>query len=256
MKFKILLLFVLLFLQFAVVSAQSNSSQKSVCFQPFSYKFDEFNITNVEDATKRLKGFEKKLNEESNEAKGLIYVYGGKQTRIGEAEEIISELGKIIDVKTDYNSKIRGINGGYRSLPSVELYVKPLGCSELPNTISDFDVEQVQFAEAPIKSTVRKSSAQMYDSLLKEIPVECMPAAVAIGLCREISSVEVYVIIDRDGNVIFSKGVLGHPLLKVAAERGVKNWKFKRTEIDGKKLNVVGRINVQIQKSKYEIIAN
>lgn len=248
MRFGILFLFLMLVLQCVSVSAQSDSSQGKICYQPFSYKFDEFNISNIEDAKKRLKDFAKKLNGESDEAKGVIIVYGGKQTRINEAEQIISELGKILDVNTDYKAKIQGLNGGYRNLPSVELYIKPLECSKFPDLLPDFDIDQVQFAEAPIESTVRKTSAQMSDSLIKKTPVQCSPASKAVGACKEFNSVEVFVIIDRIGNVIFSKTISGHPLLRANAEKEVKNWKYKPTEINGKKFNVVGRIKVDFEK--------
>ena len=247
MKNKILFLFVILFLQINYVSAQI-PSQETVCFQPFSYKFDEFNKTDTDNTKKRLKEFERKISEESNEAKGEIYVYGGRKTGINEITDIISKIKNILNIPeaSSGNSKFRVQNGGYRSLPGLELYIKPLNCSKFPGATPDFDVEQVEFAEAPVENTVKKTSFEIADSLIEKTEIVCPPTPTAVGACKNI--VEVYVVINQKGEVIFAKAVSGHPLLRVAGEKGVKNWKFAPTKINDKNYNVTGRISVEFKQ--------
>ena len=86
--------------------------------------------------------------------------------------------------------------------------------------------------------------------------------AVATGIatisCNNDSTVEVFVVIDQKGNVIFSKAVSGHPLNRLTGARAVKNWKFTPTLVKGKKFNVLGYITVNFQevKSSIEFVTN
>lgn len=248
------LFFALIFFSLTgITSAQKNQSGRATCFQPFSYKFDEFKFAGYDDANQHLKAFEKKLSDESGEARGFIYIYGGRKSRVKEIDEIMENFKKVLNISADYfKSKFWIYNGGYRISPTVELFVKPLECSEYPTGISDIGVEQIEFAEAQPDKTVKKSIDEIAAGLVKKIEPVCPPAAKAVRACND--SVDVYVIIDEKGDVIFSRAVAGHPLLKAASEATVKNWKFNPTLKDGKKYNAVGVVRVEFKENQSPIV--
>lgn len=247
---KYLFLILILFVPFGSGFSQGKSD---ICFQPFSYEVDEFNYQDETDMKNRLAVFQKKVSELSDEAKGYIYIYGGKKVGVNEVNELISKLKKILNVTDNsYKAKYQFRDSGYRLSPTIEFFIKPLECSKYPEDISDLDVEQIEFVEAPKENTIKRTSAEINDSLIEKTSLKCPPAAMAIGLCSVNSSaktsVEVFVVINQEGKVIFSKAVEGHPLLRRAGEDAVKNWNFKPTVIDGKKYNIVGRIKFNFPK--------
>ncbi|HEX9959754.1 MAG TPA: TonB family protein, partial [Pyrinomonadaceae bacterium] len=82
---------------------------------------------------------------------------------------------------------------------------------------------------------------------VKKTEAACPPAARAVRACD--NKVEVYVIIDRKGAVIFARAVSGHPLLQQAGASAVKNWKFKPAKKEDKTYNATGYITVEFQQS-------
>ncbi|MDQ3801330.1 MAG: energy transducer TonB [Acidobacteriota bacterium] len=234
-----------------VVAASSVQSaraqwQAGDCQQPFSDKFDEFTFTNAADAAARLKKFEEAVNE-SEKARGIIHVYGGKKSRINEIPEIVAEIRKALKLgEGHFNSKFIIGAYGYLGVQTVELFIKPLPCSQTPPYDPGIRIEEVEFVEAPADTILKKSPEEISDSLVKKTESGCPPAARAVRACN--SSVKVYVIINRNGEVIFSKAVSGHPLLQQAAVTTAKNWKFHPAKIKDKTYNVTGYITVEFQQ--------
>jgi hypothetical protein len=258
MKISFLFLFILFVFQFSVVRAQNAESQQPICFEPFSQKFAEIDFTNSEETKKTLEEFNLKLSEESEQAKGYIFVYGGKKTKVKEVDVEIEKVKKILQIGEMYLSKFWVLDGGFRAAPTIELFIKPLNCSQSPTGVSDFSVDQLEFVEAPKENTLKKSSTEIESSLVKKSVVECSPAASAVRACNNDSTVEVFVVIDQKGNVIFSKAVSGHPLNRLTGARAVKNWKFNPSLVNGKNFNALGYITVNFQEPKIslEIITN
>lgn len=245
MKFRLPVFLFLIFISAAFAGAQSVYTPPNACLQPFSDKFDEFNFTNIADARERLRKFEEFVNE-TGEARGFIHVYGGKKSRINEIAEIMAEIKKVLKIgDSNYTPKLDINEEGYRDLPTVDLIVKPLDCSEYPSG-SGLQIDEVEFAEVPAASTVKKSPDEINNSLVKKTEPVCPPAARAVRACD--NKVEVYVIIDRKGDVIFSKSVSGHPLLRASGANAVKNWKFQPAKIKDKTYNVTGYISVEFRQ--------
>lgn len=246
MNFRLSLFLFLIFVSASFAVAQN------VCHQPFSDKFDEFDFTNIADAKGRLEKFEAAVND-SAEARGFIYVYGGKKSRVNEITEIKNEIKKVLKMgDVDYTTKLMISGAGYRNLPAVELIIKPLDCSEYPGTDADYRIEEVEFAEASGDSIVKKSPDEITGSLVKKTEAVCPPAARAVRACA--NTVEVYVIIDRKGDVIFAGSVSGHPLLRRAGEAAVKNWKFRPAKIKDKTYNAVGYVAVEFRYPQEETV--
>jgi len=244
MNFRLSLLFLFLILiSAAFVRAQDVNN----CQQPYSNRFDEFGYTSVADLKERLKKFEEAVNE-SAEARGLIYVYGGKKSRVNEIPELVAEVKKALKMgDSNFTPKYLLFGIGYRNLPAIELFIKPLTCSEQPTyDDSGFKLEEIEFAEAPAESTLKKSTEEINNSLVKKTEAVCPPAARAVRACN--FTVEVYVIIDQKGNVIFARAVSGHPLLQQAGAYTVKSWKFQPAKIKEKTYNIIGYISVEFQQ--------
>jgi hypothetical protein len=236
MNFRLSLLLFLIFVAAAAAGAQT-------CRQPSSIKFDGFSYTNIADAKERLQKFEAAVMQ-SAEAKGFIYVYGGKKSRVNEIPEMMAEVKQALKMgDSNFTAKYFIVSHGYRNLPTIELFIKPLPCSEHPSAgDSAFKIEEIEFAEAPAESTLKKSTAEINNSLVKKSEAVCPPAARAVRACNY--TVQIYVIIDQKGNVIFASAVSGHPLLQQAGVYTVKSWKFQPAKIEDKTYNVAGYINV------------
>ncbi|MEZ5428505.1 MAG: hypothetical protein R2747_19700 [Pyrinomonadaceae bacterium] len=246
---KVFFLILLVLTQMLAVSAQKKPETEKVCLDPFSFKFSEFKVTKPEDLRQSLDEFKGKMRSYRGETKAYIFVYGGQKTSINEVTNLIRQTREHFGIYgNDYGTGILVYKGGYRVEPSVEIFIKPMECSITPEATPDFTVEQVLFAEAPKESTVSKTPDQILDSLngINEIP--CPAAARAVGFCNK--KIDVFLIIDQEGKVIFSEALSGHPLLWRAGQEGVRSWKFKPTVIEGKKYNVVGRVTIEFKTEK------
>jgi hypothetical protein len=247
MKFRLSFLLFLIFISAAFAGAQDVNN----CAQPFSNRFDEFHFTNIADAKERFKKFEEALGD-SNEARGFIHIYGGKKSRFNEVAEIMAEIRKVLKMgDANYGAKFAISDQGYRNLPGVELFIKPLPCSEYPSGAAGLEVEEVEFAEVPAESLRKKSTDEINNSLVRKTEAVCPPAPRAVRVCE--NTVEVYVIIDRKGDVIFAKSVSGHPLLVAAGANTVKNWKFQPAKIKDKTYNVAGYVTVEFHQPESTI---
>ncbi len=65
---------------------------------------------------------------------------------------------------------------------------------------------------------------------------------IAARATKASGSVEVQVVIDLDGNVIYAKAIKGHPLLRSVSEKAAVESKFRPTLLEGKPVMVSGVI--------------
>jgi TonB family protein len=63
--------------------------------------------------------------------------------------------------------------------------------------------------------------------------------------------VNVEIVINSDGDVSSANAVSGHPLLKQAAEKNVKNWRFDSSSVGGRKLTVTYEFILELPKTNY-----
>jgi TonB family protein len=79
------------------------------------------------------------------------------------------------------------------------------------------------------------------------------PAYPPLAKAAQVSgAVVVEVTIDEEGNVIASRAISGHPLLKDASVAAARGWKFSQTKLQGEPVKVIGTItfNFTLDKSK------
>ena len=92
-----------------------------------SRKFDEFSAFNCEEVKARLDNFAISLLHEPN-SKGYIIVYGGRREWRGEARAWINLAKEYLsNVRPIAAERITVVNGGYRKLLTMELWLLPTG---------------------------------------------------------------------------------------------------------------------------------
>lgn len=57
----------------------------------------------------------------------------------------------------------------------------------------------------------------------------------------------VEITVDEEGNVIFARGLSGHPLIKSAAENAAREWKFSPSTVAGIPVRVIGSLSFNFQ---------
>lgn len=236
------------------VNAQADYGKTKTCIHTYSFKFDEFLVKNSEDTKNHLEIFKERFKDELNEAKGIILVYGGKKSSIYEIQNLVAEIEKFFGINSDnrYRGKFRVFDSDYRKEAMIQLFIKPLECSKFPEKTSDFRYDEVEFAETTSENTLIKSNSELTKLVSEKTTIECTPAGMAVGICNQKAkaTVEVFIIIDTDGRIIYSKAISGHPLLRVRAETKIKDWKFKPFTLDGKTFKLKGVISVEIELGK------
>ncbi len=206
------------------------------CIEPMAHTFDEFPYTTAADLKTHAKDLEEKLRE-TNESQGIIYVFGGRKSKLNEINEISSAVGKAFTLGgSGPNSKIWIQSGGYRDVPTIVFILRPQKCSDFSAPSADLTADQVEFAEFPASTTRRVSTNDLLSTLIHAPESECPPAARAVKACDG-SEVEVFVVVDTKGYVALSKANSGHPLLRAAAEAAAKKWVFKVYSEQGKPMN-------------------
>ena len=88
-------------------------------------KFDEYGDLSVNEEKKRLADLALQLRSNTNQ-KGFIIAYGGRRTRIGEAQARAARAKNyLVDTLNIQNERIAIISGGYREELSIDLVVGP-----------------------------------------------------------------------------------------------------------------------------------
>ncbi len=258
MKLKLIFITTLFFIFTISINAQTDSSKTKTCIHPYSFKFDEFLVKDSEDTAKRLEEFKKRFEEETKEAIGIIHVYGGKKSSVYEIKNLVAEVENFFGINSDnrYKEKFRVYDADYRTKATIEMFIKLQECSKYPETTSDFTFDEVEFTEITSKNTLEKSNADLSKLISKKTKIECTPAGKAVGICSQNKNVvvEVFIIIDTNGKVIYSKGVSGHPLLKSNTSTKIKDWTFHPVVIKNKPFNVKGILSVEIEPFNEQIV--
>ncbi len=236
-------------------SAQDTDSSKPPCFEPAAQVFDEFVLTTPLDLKTHAKQFEEKLRENA-ESQGVIFVYGGKKSKVNELTEMSTNVNKAFSYGGNGNEyKIWIRDGGYRIQPTVVFMLRPLKCTEYPLPTSDLAVDEVEFTDFPSSTTLRVAASDLYANTVHEAYAECPPAAKAVRACVDGTESEVFIIVAPDGSVALSRAVSGHPLVRAAAAALASQWYFKPYKEKGKPLNRSGIIVIRFS-SRSEMPVN
>ena len=245
MRYLVAVVFCMSVLMSISAMGQEGGMSQPACFEPLSLKYSEFDFTTPNDLNVRTIEFAEKLGE-STESQGIVFVFGGRKTRMNEINEIAGFVEKAFNVKrNDYVAKVLIREGGYRERPGIVFLLKPLKCSDYSHPIADFSEDQVEFAEFPTTNTIRVSTGDLHSSLLTKAITQCPPAARAVRACSDGTEARVFVIVDAKGQVAVSKTIGGHPLLRIAAEAAAKQFKFKEFTEKGKPFNRSGILVVR-----------
>lgn len=86
---------------------------------------------------------------------------------------------------------------------------------------------------------IRKSGGVLQSSAVKKVEAVYPPLAKAAQVS---GAVVVELTVDEEGNVIASRVISGHPLLKDSAVAAATGWKFKPTTLSGVPVRVIGTI--------------
>lgn len=232
-------LFICVMLVPPVASGQEN------CDQPASHKFTEFEFKETERIDDKLAEVRTKLNEENSAEAAVVYAYGGRHSTLLQNSKMVEAIKRAFSVKAgEYNPRISILDGGFRDLPTVEVYIRPLPCSAWPSAVSTVPVDEVVFEDVPGGQPEELSQTEM-EKLAGEHPkTKCPPAARAVRACTGETTSEVFVVVDSKGALKYSRSIGTHPLLKRAAEEAVKTWKFRIFRRGDKALNYSGKVRV------------
>ncbi|HQU84857.1 MAG TPA: energy transducer TonB [Pyrinomonadaceae bacterium] len=231
-----------------VIIAQEKNSQKPICKQPFSVKFDEFEYTNLNDVKEKLDLFGLQLK--NLKAKGIIIGYGGKTTKAKEGLSIASELNNYLVEKFEFPKYeiISNRRGGHRENPSIELFIKPENCSAEPQYSPTLSMDEVIYKEESDffpKDVSRKSLNELNQLLIYKVAPPFPAAARAVNAGGKVL---LFVIIDEKGNVIKANSIDGHPLLTVASEQAVRNWKYQIQTENNKPVKFGGKVIIDFDE--------
>ncbi len=224
-------------------------AQNEVCIEPNAIVFDEFEFTTAEDLKERISAFERKVSELKS-AKGIIAVFAGAQAKVDSEATLIKKVeGYSRIAGSSYNSTIWSRFGGYRLKESYVLILRPMDCSSYQMPLSDLSVDKVQFEGFTASTTIRHGGVDLMREVMDPIAKACPPAARAVRICSDDTRVEVFTLIDRNGDVVFASAMNAHPLLRAAAAEGVKTWKFIPKTIDGNSMNQSGIVIISFEES-------
>lgn len=137
-------------------------------------KFDEFEFENVPKASERLDLFG--IQVKNHKAQAVVIGYGGKNTESNQARNIAWEIEEYLTTRFEFTKyvTIAAVDGGHRSSPTVELFVKPDSCSPDPKSSPSLTHDDVVFGEEVgffDKPVIRKSSAQLRQLISTEVHV-------------------------------------------------------------------------------------
>lgn len=232
-----------------VVTAQSVD-----CVSPNSFIFDEFYSDEV-DLQLKIKEFERKILETTGSL-GLVVPFASKKARVDDEKRLMSLAEKSGTIaKPDYNSRIYIRFGGYRLRESFVFILRPEQCSSYSLPVADFSADQIQFEGYSDEKTLRYGYGELRSKATSSPDKKCPPAARAVRACDENTSVDVFILVDQTGSVVFGEAIAAHPLLKAAAAAGVKEWKFPPLVIDGNSMNQSGMVKISFEEGP-DILSN
>lgn len=209
-----------------------------------AYLFDQYNPSeiSVESEKQKIELFVLQIKNSKTYAQGYIYVYRGISDYKFNAEERSNSINKVLTLNLENNSleSYRAFTrfGGFREESVIELIIKPSiseSVSASP-TASLFDVKYYDDATLP-KGTIQKTGKQLSDIVTKKVEPLRPAAAKAV---RAFGEVGVLIKIDEKGNVIDSKTILGHPLLRNACSVATTHWQFKPQKQNNVPVKVTG----------------
>jgi TonB family protein len=229
---------------FVLSISGSNFGQVSpVCEQPYSYKFDEFNFSNIDEIRNRIDLFALQFKNDK-EIEGYIIGYDGRKP---EKEIVVEKSFQVIEVlENSYNisrnRKVFYIGGGYRENQTIEFFIKPKNCSEEPKATPSLKIEDVNFKEEETfypSDLVIKSISEIKKLVIKRVEPNFPAAAKAVGARGKVL---LLIIVNEDGKVLKAKAVAGHPLLRAASETAVRFWEFTPIRNDEKPIKFGGKV--------------
>lgn len=106
-------------------------------------RFDSYGVLSIERERSLLDNFSIALKDEPNRT-GFIIAYAGKHARVGEAKARAERAKNYLVKERGFEAKrLEAIDGGFREVPEVDLYVVPNGvCEPTPTpTIDPRDVK-------------------------------------------------------------------------------------------------------------------
>ncbi len=252
------LLFILIvFTFFSLGFAQDKSEEISpICEQPFSSKFDEFEFTTLEEAMEHLDLYG--LQIKNLNATGIVIGYGGKITESNQGRSIAYKIEEYLTDKFKFYKyvTISTWEGGHREKPTVELFIKPQRCSENPEPMPTLNFDEVSYDEVSYKEEssffakdiFRRSTDDLENLLINKTEPIYPPAAKAV---RARGKVLVLVTVDEKGKVVKATAIDGHPLLRVASETAIRNWKYRTVIENNKPVKFGGKVVID-----WDIIAD
>lgn len=95
---------------------------------------------------------------------------------------------------------------------------------------------------------IARIHAEEFFAKAKEHPLPQYPPIAK--LARAIGRVVVEMLVSTEGNVICTRAISGHPLLRTAAMETLLKWKFEPFEISGKKVKATGKVAVDFKAPK------
>lgn len=244
----ILLSFVVVLIGALASVAQSYPGAAN-CFDPLLQKVDEFVFTSDEEFEQRTAKFLKTIEAAGGPATGWVNVYGGRIATSNEVERLSDKLKRVAAWTI---GKLTIVDRGYRVEPSYEFFLRTLNCTAIPVGIADLRVDEIEFTDIP---SIRVASSDINSHIRFTPEALCSPAGRAVRACGEGTEVDVFIVIDEKGTVIFARAIDGHPLNRQNAANAARQYKFTPFLIDGVGSRVSGTMKVVYTKSP-EIITN
>lgn len=243
MLMKTLSLMALLLVVASIVSAQDEP-----CLEPSSYALNEIALNETSNLGLEIANFRRKV-EEMKPEQAIAVVFGGRRSKVNEVPNLIEKIERELGItKTDYQRRYWVRDGGFRLQSSVVFLVRPLKCSDYSIPLPDFSYDQVEFEGFDAENTVITSSAEFWSAASHRPKPQCPPAARAVRACTGETPAEVYILVDRDGKVVFAKTIGGHPLIRAAAEVNVKSWKLKPLMVGERSMNRSGIVRITFEE--------
>lgn len=242
MKSILLTILFALFVTSALAQEETSSEQ---AIQPQApYLFDQYNPNDIstESEKQKIELFVLQIKNAKTVAEGVIFVYRGASDYKLNAEERINSIFNALTLMRD-NASLEPNRffirfGGFREQSTVEMIFNP-SISKIIFATPSASLSDVKFYDDTMlsKGTIQKTDRELLSIITKKVEPTMPPAAKAV---RAFGEVGVLIEIDEKGNVVKSKAILGHPLLRAACESATRRWQFKPQKQNGVLIKVTG----------------